>query len=785
MNKHVFCLLFITFLIAASAQNQNSKWYFGHHAALDFSNNPPSPIIGSAMDEGSGVASIADANGNLLFYTNGDTIWNQQNNMLANGDGLTGNHNNMQAVLIVPKPGSTNLYFVFTQPSNPLSATITAGLCYSIVDMNLASGNGSVTLKNQLITYNHSHMLSGVKHCNKTDYWIIHHEKISHIFHTYLLSASGLSNNPITSVINATLNSGNYYSWLKITPNAKKLVFPASGGLELLDFNNATGVISNPQLINGPNGYPEFSSDGTKLYSLVPSNTTGSVGVIYSHVIKQWNLCAGSIAAINASINQFSLNSLSASSGMLLGYPKGMQLAPNGKIYFVRSFGSNLGVINNPNSNLINTNILEFGQSISPNTGGGELPNFIASNMVQEFINYSFSSCLTASFSPPSAANNALLSCQAANNGFSGIVWTFGDPASGPANTSSLTSPSHNFSNYGTYSLQAIIYYSTCAPDTIRQTINIVSLSPTITVATSSINCLGISNATAFVNGGSSNYSYVWLPSAQTGSIANGLLAGNYSISVIDNFYNCTHVYTTTINASVPPSNFICSVQNINYCSSSSATANVTGGSGNYTFFWSPGNMTGASVNNLTPGIYTVTISDVIYNCTITNTVQVNTLPTPNLTISPNSTVCAKQSLTISVIGADTYTWSNGAVLSTIVVTPNVSTIYSVTGTYTSSSCSIIKTVSITVRPCTSINNSSAEQFNFNIYPNPSDGVFMIESDAPIFIIKVYNQLGMLVYQGLTENGKHNINLSNQANGIYFVEVQNKNNLKTQKLIKW
>ena len=117
-------------------------------------------------------------------------------------------------------------------------------------------------------------------------------------------------------------------------------------------------------------------------------------------------------------------------------------------------------------------------------------------------------------------------------------------------------------------------------------------------------------------------------------------------------------------------------------------------------------------------------------------------------------------------------------------VQPSVSTVYTISTTNTVTGCSALKTVSITVRPCTSINNSSAEQFNFNIYPNPSDGVFMIESDAPIFIIKVYNQLGMLVYRGLTENGKHNIDLSNQANGIYFVEVQNKNSLKTQKLIK-
>ena len=118
-------------------------------------------------------------------------------------------------------------------------------------------------------------------------------------------------------------------------------------------------------------------------------------------------------------------------------------------------------------------------------------------------------------------------------------------------------------------------------------------------------------------------------------------------------------------------------------------------------------------------------------------------------------------------------------------VQPTVSTVYTISTTNTVTGCSALKTVSITVRPCTNLADLNVEQFNFNIYPNPSEGVFMIESDAPIFIIKVYNQLGMLVYQGLTENGKHNINLSNQANGIYFVEVQNKNSLKTQKLIKW
>ena len=186
-------------------------------------------------------------------------------------------------------------------------------------------------------------------------------------------------------------------------------------------------------------------------------------------------------------------------------------------------------------------------------------------------------------------------------------------------------------------------------------------------------------------------------------------------------------------------------------------------------------------------GSYTVQLVLNYYPCgtdTLKQTITITGLPT--LSITGNKIICKGESTILSFLGGNNYSINNNAVLqNTAQVQPSVSTVYTISTTNTVTGCSALKTVSITVRPCTSINNSSAEQFNFNIYPNPSDGVFMIESDAPIFIIKVYNQLGMLVYRGLTENGKHNIDLSNQANGIYFVEVQNKNSLKTQKLIKW
>ena len=90
-----------------------------------------------------GNASISDATGALLFYTDGMTIWDQTHSVMANGSGLTGT-NSAQSSIIVKKPASTNLYYVFTMQGGGGAA----GLNYSIVDMNLAGGNGSVTVKN-------------------------------------------------------------------------------------------------------------------------------------------------------------------------------------------------------------------------------------------------------------------------------------------------------------------------------------------------------------------------------------------------------------------------------------------------------------------------------------------------------------------------------------------------------------------------------------------------------------------------------------------------------------
>ena len=107
--KHLFTLLLITvvfFSEKATAQGQGNIWYFGNYAGLDFNSGSPVVLNNSAMSAFEGCSSIADENGNLLFYTDGMTVWNMNHQVMYNGTGLYGNSSSTQSGVIVPLPGN-------------------------------------------------------------------------------------------------------------------------------------------------------------------------------------------------------------------------------------------------------------------------------------------------------------------------------------------------------------------------------------------------------------------------------------------------------------------------------------------------------------------------------------------------------------------------------------------------------------------------------------------------------------------------------------------------------
>ena len=89
-----------------NAQQENDIWYFGLRAALDFRTGVPVALPDSEMISREGCASVSSSSGELLFYTNGRSVWNSNHEVMSNGSGLFGGieTSSTHQALIVPIP---------------------------------------------------------------------------------------------------------------------------------------------------------------------------------------------------------------------------------------------------------------------------------------------------------------------------------------------------------------------------------------------------------------------------------------------------------------------------------------------------------------------------------------------------------------------------------------------------------------------------------------------------------------------------------------------------------
>jgi hypothetical protein len=109
----------------AFAQLQNNQWRFGNGSGINFNNNPPTLVSSASLSTFEGSASVADRNtGNLLFYSDGGTVWGANNLPMPNRTGLLGGMLGMlsstTAASIAPVPNNAT-----GQVSNLVSWAIT------------------------------------------------------------------------------------------------------------------------------------------------------------------------------------------------------------------------------------------------------------------------------------------------------------------------------------------------------------------------------------------------------------------------------------------------------------------------------------------------------------------------------------------------------------------------------------------------------------------------------------------------------------------------------------
>jgi hypothetical protein len=336
MKKYIIISFLLFFLDQSVAQKQGNIWYFGNNAGLDFNSSTPTPLSGSlyAADNSS---AISDSAGNLLFYTNGENIWNSTNAVMVNGSGLMGNGDAGQSSLIIQQPNSS-LYYVFTVDyiAGP------NGLRYSIVDMNLQGGLGEVTQKNILLYAPTTEKLAAIYNCSAEKYWLITHKWNSADFYVYEINSSGLVAAPVISTVGATHTGGgtgvnNACGQMSISKDGTKLAAAryTAGEIELFDFDPDSGKVKNAQTMTGYSSAwgVEFSPNASKLYLTQITHNT----------IRQFDLNAGTIGDImNSEV-------LVGNTSALSPYYNGtLQLGPDNKLYCSKWNSHYLAVINNP-----------------------------------------------------------------------------------------------------------------------------------------------------------------------------------------------------------------------------------------------------------------------------------------------------------------------------------------------------------------------------------------------------------------------------------------------------
>ena len=686
---------------SVQAQREMDNWIFSRYAFLNFGTGNPVQNPPVALDAAEGSAVMSDQNGNLLFYTDGQTVWTSTHAVMTNGTGLQGHFSGAQNSLIIPMPGSTSQYYVFTNGHH----NDNNGIRYSIVDMSQSGGAGAVTAtKNVLLLAGPTtEKLAAIRHCNGVDFWVLTRGWNNTQFIAWLVTSSGISSTPVISnspfdlsTLSSTSGVGNVarIGYMKSSPTGTKVaVFHAwSNIIELAEFNPWTGQFSNIQILDAlpsylpkfpvPTGYimpytGEFSPNGRYLYTLV-NYYVPTLGARPSSLLYQFDVSNMTPAAIEAS--RFRLDSLQSLEQIYNG-AGAIQIANNGRLYVGYSWHAALSVINNPNNA---GTACGYQFDPIPLTGGAAFragfPNFFP------FYSESYSS------SDFSFAGN----CDSVNVQFrfnnpaaaDSVIWDFGDPASGTANRSGLDSPYHRFSGDGFYTVRLIVHQKSGTVcnnpiDTVTKQVFIPKLDIGNDTTLCSDSLLLPRSPVAHPGG-----AYLWSTGDTTPSIY-ARASGTYWLSQTQN--GCTVRDTIAVDLNGDPAVDLGNDTSI--CNTDiPLILHVTQPPGTQ-YVWSTG-LTDSQISVVQSGTYWLEVS--LNRCRGSDTIHVTVVPAPAVFIGPDTTICEDWPLRIGTVIADAaYLWNTGA------TDPYIEA--ATTGTYTLSvnldGCIVSDTAVITAMP--------------------------------------------------------------------------------------
>lgn len=297
--------------------------------------------------------------------------------------------------------------------------------------------------------------------------------------------------------------------------------------------------------------------------------------------------------------------------------------------------------------------------------------------------------------------------------------------------------------------------------------------SKTVGVTVSPLPTVNISGSFTVCNGSTLNLSgtgasnYTW----STGTISSSVSISptiNTTYSVIGTTSaGCSGTAIKTVTVLISPT--IAAVASSSaFCEGNSVNLSASGAN---SYTWNTGANTASITDSpLTNTFYTVSGSNTLNACVDSRTIAITVFPAPVLSITSPSILCLGESVTLTVNGANTYTWYNGANTLSITNTPTTTSTYSVAGTG-SNNCIGTRSINLIVTVCDVINEHES-QIKTIIYPNPGNGVFYIEhGNLSALQMEIMDMSGRILQSRSLKEERSSFDLKGCLPGIYLIRL--------------
>ena len=443
-------MFFIT--LPTYAQLEQHRWYFGNKAGLDFRYDPPQALNDGQTNTEEGTDTQCDSAGNLLFYTDGVTVWDKSHTIMQNGTGLSGHTSSRQSAAIIKKPGSTTQYYIIT--------TWGQSSKYTVVDLNLNGGLGAIVSKNTLIQNGvGDERVHVIKHSNNIDYWIVTAAYRPFLqWSAFLLTSAGINANPINTnhegvgyLLTRFIRNGNVAMARQTVGSNTKMFFFA--------FDKNTGKLSFAQNTPELRFFYRYDASPSGKYLYVQ-------GRGYANPYALWQLDIDSLLAGVESAYVLDSNARY----------RHISLAPDGKIYLSGGLEKkSLSVINYPERKGARCGFQKNSLNLEDGTTIHGLPHqyYFRDPVIKEIY-----------VANPCASDSTLLRIDV--NDFRSVEWSFGD---GETAATSSKIMRHNYNIPGTYYVVANVKHS--IGNIIIADSIVIHPTPTVELGNDTLLCLG------------------------------------------------------------------------------------------------------------------------------------------------------------------------------------------------------------------------------------------------------------------------------------------------------